>query len=252
MSNEEIVAAIQNGNNSLMLQLWENVAKLAKKFAYKLYTALEGRRSLTLDDLMQTAYIALCDAVVTYKPDLAAFSTWYVVYLRKHFMEAAGFHGKSKINDPINHASSLDQPIIDGEDITLGDSIEDPRADDTMRSVEDRIWLDQLREVLGEMLLELPEKQADILYRRFWREQTYTEIGNDIGIAGQNVRVNEWRGLINLRSPNNLQRLKSFHEFDCYNGTGMGTYKRTGMSVQERYMIYQNCTGNPRTKALRG
>lgn len=236
MSNEEMVALIQKGDNSLMLQLWENVSRLAKKYAYKLHAALEGRRSLTIDDLTQIAYIALCDAVDTYKMDVAAFSTWYVICLRKHFMEAAGLHGKSKTNDPINHASSLDQPIVDGEDITLGDSIEDPRAADTLQSIEDRIWLDQLREVLGQMLLELPEKQADILYRRFWHDQTYAEIGADIGIAIQNVRANEWRGLRNLRTPKNIQMLKPFDEFDCYNGTGLVTFKKTGMSVQERYV----------------
>lgn len=236
MSNEEMVALIKTGDNSLMLQLWENVSRLAKKYAYKLHAALDGRRGLTIDDLIQTAYVALCDAVCTYKPDVAAFSTWYVIYLRKHYLEAAGLHGKSKTNDPINHASSLDQPIIDGEDITLGDSIEDPRAADTMQSVEDHIWLNQLREVIGEMLLELPEKQADILYRRFWQNQTYTAIGADIGIASQNVRVNEWRGLKKLRAPKNLQRLKSFNEFDCYNGTGLSTFKKAGMSVQERYV----------------
>lgn len=88
MSNEEMVIEIQTGNNGLMIQLWEDVQGLAKKYAYKLYTALEGRRGLTADDLVQTGYIALCDAVRTYKPHLAAFSTWYMVYLRKHFMEA--------------------------------------------------------------------------------------------------------------------------------------------------------------------
>ena len=50
MSNEELVALIQKGNDSLMLQLWDNVIGLVKKFAYRLYIVLEGRRGITVDD----------------------------------------------------------------------------------------------------------------------------------------------------------------------------------------------------------
>lgn len=236
MSNEELAVMIQKGNNSLMLQLWDGVYGLVNKFAHRALTALEGRRGLTLDDLIQVGYLALVDAVSSYDPDTAAFSTWFVIHLRKHFSEAAGLHGERKKNEPIDNAASLDKPLLDGEDITLADVVEDPGAMYTLQSVEDQIWLDQLREVLGEMMQEMPEKQADVLYRRYWQNQTYTEAGEEIGIATENVRKNEWRGLRFLREPRNRKRLRPFYEFDCYSGTGLGAFKSSGASVQERYM----------------
>lgn len=237
MSNEEIVIKIQNGDNSLMLQLWGNVYGLVKKYAYRVYTALEGRRGLVVDDYLQVGYLALVDAVNTYKPGAAAFSTWFVIYLRKHLLEAAGMHGKRKINEPIDSACSLDKPLLDGEDVTLEDVVEDPGAASCMQSVEDQIWLDQLREVLGEMMLEMPEKQADVLYRRYWKNQTYTQAGEEIGIAAENIRKNEWKGLCFLREPRNRKRLRPFFYFDCYSGTGLGEFQKSGCSVQERYLL---------------
>ena len=237
MSNEELVGLIQRGDNQLMLQLWDGVAGLVKNYAHRVYNALEGRRGLTLDDLIQEGYIALADAVSSYDPDVAAFSTWFVIHLRKRFQEATGQHGNRKKNEPIDWAVSLDTPLLDGEDITLADVVEDTNAAYTLQSVEDRIWLDQLREVLGEMMLEMPEKQADVLYRRYWKDQTYAEAGKEIGIAAENVRKNEWRGLRFLREPRNRKRLRPFYEFDCYSGTGLGAFRKTGCSVQERYIL---------------
>lgn len=236
MSNEELALLIQKGNDALMLQLWDNVFGLVKKFAYRAHTVLEGRRGLTIDDLMQAGYLALTDAVATYDPGVAAFSTWLAIHLRKHFQEAAGLHGERKKNEPMDTAVSLDKPLLDGEDITLADVVEDTNAACTLQSVEDRIWLDQLREVLGEMMLEMPEKQADVLYRRYWQNQTYAEAGEEIGMAAQNVKVTEWRGLRFLREPRNRKRLRPFYEFDCYSGTGLGAFRKTGCSVQERYV----------------
>lgn len=239
MSNEEMVAMIQKGNNSLMLQLWENIYALVCKYANRFYTALEGRRGITIDDLKQTAYLALVDAVDSYKPGVAAFSTWYVIYLRKHFQEAAGLHGERKKNEPMDTATSLDTPLLDGEDITLADVVEDTEAACTLQSVEDRIWLDQLREVLGDMMMDMPEAYADTLYRRFWKDQTYSKAAEELGIAGQSVKLREYKGLQYLRQPKNRNKLRPFYDFNFYRGTGLGAYKQSGNSVQERYVIHK-------------
>ena len=122
------------------------------------------------------------------------------------------------------------------EGMTLADVVEDSGAAYTLESVEDQIWLDQLREILGEMMVEMPEKQADVLYRRYWRNQTYAEAGEEIGIAVENVRNNESKGLRFFREPRNSRRLRPFYDFDCYSGTGLRAFRSSGASVQERYL----------------
>ena len=243
MSNEELVAVIQSGEEERMGELWEQAKGLVAWKARHIMTALDLRGSscgVEIEDLVQSGYLALVKAVETYKQENGAFSTWLTCHLKNTFADVTGYRTQRDKNDPLNNALSLEKTIADGEDFTLADTIEDPHAADAMQSIEDRIWFDQLREVIGEMLLDLPEKQADILYRRFWQDQTYAAIGADIGIAAENVRVNEWRGLRNLRRSNNMNRLTSFHEFDCYSGTGLGAFQKTGVSVQERYLMIED------------
>lgn len=238
MSNEELVAAIQNGEKRTG-ELWEQVQRLVKWKARRIFTALELRGiscGCEFDDLVQCGYLAMVTAVETYTPESSSFSTWLMYYLQKEFAEITGYRTKRGRCEPLNEAYSLDKPLLDGEDFTLADVVEDSGASYTLESVEDQIWLDQLREVLGEMMQEMPEKQADVLYRRYWQNQTYTEAGEEIGIAAQNVQVAERRGLRFLREPRNRKRLRPFYEFDCYSGTGLGAFKSSGASVQERYM----------------
>lgn len=242
MSNEELVHEIQNGNLNLMEQLWENVYRLVYKFAVRYHGLLDGHGGLTIDDLVQTGYVALAEAVETYNPDAAAFSTWLCTYLRKNFRIAAGLHGKAKTLDPINTKVSLNAAIDDDGETELMEVVEDPAAAMAMGNAEDRIWLEQLREVIGSLMAEMPEKQAAALYHRYWLNQSYTDAGEDLGIAGWNVHMAEQRGLRFLRQPKNAKYLKPFHDFDYYGGTGLVAFKRGGMSVQEKYLIRQEET----------
>ena len=34
--------------------------------------------------------------------------------------------------------------------------------------------------------------------------------------------------------------MSPFYEFDCYHGTGLGAFRSTGASIQERYMMKQD------------
>lgn len=239
MSNEELVQEIQNGNQSLMEQLWGNVYRLVYKLAMNYHGLLGGHGGLTIEDLVQEGYPALAEAVETYKPDVAAFSTWLCIYLRKNFRIAAGLHGKAKTLDPINTKVSLNATIDDEGEAELMEVVEDPAAAMSMGNTEDRIWLEQLREVIGSLMAEMPEKQAEALYHRYWLNQSYTDAGEDLGIAGWNVHTAEQRGLRFLRQPKNAKHLKPFYDFDYYGGAGMGAFKHSGMSVQERYLIRQ-------------
>lgn len=80
LSNEELVILIKNGENEAdnMLKLWEQNEKLIYKFAKK-YTGFAE-----LCDLMQEAYLGLCEAVRFFDCSKGFAFTTYLRYWIKH------------------------------------------------------------------------------------------------------------------------------------------------------------------------
>ena len=115
MSNEELVAAIQAGEDR-MGELWIQVEGLVKWTAKHRIAILEGRGGVEFEDLYQSGYPALVAAVYSYKPDKGAFSTWFMFYLRTAFAEATGHRTAKQKLDPLNAALSLDTPLGDDAD----------------------------------------------------------------------------------------------------------------------------------------
>lgn len=244
LSNEELALSIQKGDTGKLEELWEAVRGLAAWRAKQILTALEGKRGVTMDDFMQTGFLALVDAVQTFDPEAGAlFSTWYSIHLRKCYVELAGFRTKTQRLDPIHEATSLDAPISDEDGDSWGEIIADPHGQDAMVDAEERLWRDQLRATVATVTGDLPEDQREILYRRFWLGQTYAEAGDgDAGIA----RNAESKALRRLRRPDKSKHLRPFHDFSFYAGTGLGSFRSSGLSVQERYLMKQEARPNGR------
>lgn len=237
MSNEELVLSIQKGNTAELERLWEAVRGLAAWRAKQMLTALEGKRGVVMDDFMQEGFLALVDAVQTFDPAAGAlFSTWYGVHLRKRYVELVGFHTDKQRLDPIHEATSLDAPISDEDGDTWSEVVADPHGEDGMMNTEERLWREQLRDTVSMVTQDLPEDQQEILYRRFWLGQTYAEAGDgDAGVA----RNAESKALRRLRRPDKSKHLRPFVDFNFYAGTGLGSFRSSGLSVQERYLIMQ-------------
>lgn len=249
MSNEELTTAIQNGEQGRMLELWNNVYRLVYKYARHYLGLLEGRGGLTIEDLLQTGYVALADAVESYDSTVAAFSTWLCIYLRKHFRIAAGLHGKAKTNDPINSKVSLNAPIAEEDGDTLDALIEDPNSTATFQSVEDAIWTEQLHNALENALSSIPDDMAEVLRLRNFEGLSLDEIGERWNLSRERVRQLENKGIRELRKPKTACTLRPFYDFDFYSGTGLAAFRNSGMSVQERYVAMEE---ERRERAWRG
>ena len=186
------------------------------------------------EDLYQTGYIALTEAVKTYKPEGMSFSSWLVYYLKSAFAAATGYRTTSGQNEPLNNALSLDMPTGDETDgLTLGDCVEDPKATDEIAVTVEELWKNQLSDALREAMATIPEQQADILRLRYFEERSLEETRRQLGISRDRVAQEERRGLRQLRTDTLLQ----FYEFDYYGGTGLTAFRNSGRSVQERYLI---------------
>lgn len=234
MTNEELAMKIQNGEAEHMPQLWDQVKRLVYKMAHRWVFRFDGARGVTVDDLINSGYIALTEAVETFRPE-GAFTTWFTLYLKNAFLEAYGL--RSHKNDPLHGAVSLDAPLQIDEDLTLGDSVADPYGEAALLAQEDKLFQVQLHEALEETLSTLPEDQSEVLRLHYYDSLSFAEIAQCVGVYPQTVKQRESKALRTIRRSPKAQQLTSFIDFDCYHGVGSGTFQRTGMSIQERYLM---------------
>lgn len=170
MTNEEVAVLAKSGNEKSVLLLWERVKYFAKKQAGRWIAAWEGRGGIVLDDLMQVSFLALLDALSGYDPDGGSFIGWYALKLRTAFTAAYGQRTQRDRRDPLQTATSLSTPIDnEDDDLTLGDTIEDPGAMKAMETVEENDRLQHLHDIMQDVLSTLPEDQRQAVVEKYYR-----------------------------------------------------------------------------------
>lgn len=239
MSNEELVATIQSGEDR-MGELWAQVEKLVMWKAHRVMTALDGRGGVEFDDLYQSGYPALVAAVDSYKPECGAFSTWLGYHLKTAFAEATGYRSKKQQSDPIHRATSLDMPLSDEADSDdLMAIIADPAGMKGLEAAEEAIYHQQLHDALEVALDAIPEQYSEVLRQRHYEGLTLAEIGELQGTTAERVRQMEYKAIRHIHKPSIVCHLRPFYDFDFFCGTGLSAFQHTGMSIQERYLVIE-------------
>ena len=169
MTNEEVAMLAQSGNEKYVLLLWERVKYFAKKQAGKWIAAWDCRGGIVLDDLMQVSFMALLEALRGYDPDGGSFIGWYAMRLKAAFTVAYGQRTQRDRRDPLQTATSLETPLDDDDDLTLGDTIEDPEAVKAMETVEENDRLHHLHDIMQEVIETLPEDQRTAIVEKYYR-----------------------------------------------------------------------------------
>ncbi len=108
--NSDLAVRIQNGERELLPVLWASIERLAAWHANRLLCRLPYW-TIEFDELIDSAYIALADAVYTYDSTRAAFSTHYAMRLKTAFSEALGGRSLRQRNDPLRYALRFEAPI---------------------------------------------------------------------------------------------------------------------------------------------
>ena len=106
---------------------------------------------------------------------------------------------------------SLDTPVGDEEDTSIGSFVEDARppgpADATSNAM--------LAEALKEILDTLTEREADVLRMRFGmydgRTHTLEEVGQIFGVTRERIRQIENKAIRKLRHPSRAKRIRDFY-----------------------------------------
>ena len=234
-TNEELAAEVQKGDRQAAHELWEGVRRFAAKTAARWNNAFDGRNGVTVNDLINSAYIAMVDAATTYKPEKGAFLTWYAFYLKTAFCECYGLRKRQP--DPLNSAQSLDAPLGDNGDGTFSDILADPNGEAPLQALEEELYQQQLHDALEVELDKLPAPYGEILRMRYYDQLTYPEIAAATGEKPGKLHTMEGKALQRIRCSSTGKQLVAFYDFDYFHGTGFRRFKETGVSIQERYLI---------------
>jgi len=105
---------------------------------------------------------------------------------------------------------SMETPIGDDEDSSLGDFIEDSN----ILSPSDSADLEGMGETVREMLSTLTPREAKVLRMRFGlgmnTDHTLEEVGKQFDVTRERIRQIEAKALRKLRHPSRAERLRSF------------------------------------------
>lgn len=112
-----------------------------------------------------------------------------------------------KLNqDPI----SLEMPVGEEDDSSLGDFIEDESA----MAPPHEAGLQLLREQVGDVLDTLSPRERDVILMRYGlgdgRNRTLEDVGRHVGVTRERIRQIEAKALRKLRHPSRAQKLRDF------------------------------------------
>lgn len=138
----------------------------------------------------------------------------------------------------IRPRSTADPVGEDGEE-TLEDFLKDDR--DPISDAIDRIHNEELHEAIENELKAIPEKEADVIRRRYYKEQTLKQVAAGIGVSIEGARQIEEKALRKLRRPKARRRLQAYlTDSSAYSEGlrgGLNLFKTDHTSAQERALI---------------
>lgn len=237
MSNEELAARIKDGERDKLLELWEQVRNLIARLSIRRYILTDGLGGVEVDDLIQSGYIAMVNAVEDFDPGAGyKFSTFLTQHLKTAFAEAGGYRSDKQRMDPLQHCDSLDRPIDEGSEDTLLDLQAAPG--DCIADADRRIWLEQLHAALARAMEPFPEDWRSTLECHYYRGKTQEETAQELHTTRQEVRKAESKALIKLSGNKELRRYREELELDrrtpWYLHVGRNEFTTTGTSAVEK------------------
>ena len=106
---------------------------------------------------------------------------------------------------------SLDTPVGDEEDTSIGSFVEDERTPGPADATSNAMLAEALKEILD----TLTEREADVLRMRFGmydgRTHTLEEVGQNFHVTRERIRQIENKAIRKLRHPSRAKKIKDFY-----------------------------------------
>lgn len=218
LTNDKLALAIQQGDTDKMPQLWAQVERLVAWKASRVIASIGEGSIIEFDDLYNSGYFALCDAVRLYAPDpdceaseTGRFNALFMLRLKTAFQDARMRGTATQRHDPIQTAARLDAPIPGYDDIALGDALQSDT--DVDLDVISQVWTEESSRALRKALSALPANESQILRFCFYKRMSVEEIARKAGRGENEVRALIHKALYHLRNSRTADDLeRCIHE----------------------------------------
>lgn len=186
---------------------------------------------ISLEDLEQAARIGILCARTAYSPDRGAWATWSAYFIQRELRRLVG-RGPGGSLPPV--ALSLDEPITEDTETTLGDMIPDgaPPVGEALEAAERSIVLAAAVDRLGKL-----EREAVI--RVYLGGERQTAAAEGMGVSTPAFRCILERGKRQLRRDRMLRAFCEERPSPTYS-TGLQAFRETGLSAPERAVIWKD------------
>lgn len=213
---QEYELALKAKNGDSMAR--EKLVESNSRFVISVAKQFQGR-GLPLEDLISEGNLGLLIAIDKFEPETGNhFISYAIWWIRQSILKALNEKSRmvrlpaNKIKDADIYGvdvTSLDTPINDDEDSSLGDVIQS--TDD---SPEDSVMEQTLTEAIDKALSSFDDKERDIIIRRFGLHNTepmsLQEIGSLYGVTKERIRQIEKKVLTSMRQIDEVQDLRAY------------------------------------------
>jgi RNA polymerase sigma-70 factor (ECF subfamily) len=174
-----LLAVAKKQDKAAFAELFEYFAPRIKSFLMK-----GGAAPDQADELAQETMITVWQRASTYDPAKASASTWIFTIAR---------------NKRIDAIRKTPRPEVDADDIEL--------ADDAP-SASDEIAQGQETDIMARAIQNLPQEQADLLYKSFFEDKTHADIAKETNLPLGTVKSRIRLALDRLRGDRNVTELR--------------------------------------------
>lgn len=174
-----LLAVAQKQDKGAFAELFEYFAPRIKSFLMK-----GGAAPDQADELAQETMISVWQKAASFDPAKASASTWIFTIAR---------------NKRIDAIRKTPRPEVDADDIEL--------ADDAP-SASDEIAQGQETDIMARAIQNLPQEQADLLYKSFFEDKTHADIAKETNLPLGTVKSRIRLALDRLRGDRNVTELR--------------------------------------------
>ncbi len=214
MTNEEMCISIQNGDNTLKSQLWDNVSKIYYFLADKFFSNNAEKCTkcgLQRDDIHQLSYFAFEHSLKAFDISKGyAFTTYakfsLLAVIKSYFCK-----------DTLNRCKSLDEIIRDDEDgQTVADLVADNDSSAPFEKIEENSEKENISKAVRAAVDKLPDQERDVISKHYFDNRTFDSISEEMGVSCERVRQIKVKALRYLRHPKISKRLQDDLGYSSY------------------------------------
>lgn len=243
MTNEELCKRIQEGETELIPTLWEQCEKFIKLQADRRFNHVLGHVSADVEDLYQSGYFALLEAMQTYTETDGgrSFIGWLDYSLRTQFAEVLGYRTQKQKMAIERRAISIDgerESKKDGEIFTLEAFIPDPAQELELEEVLERDRQQRIKEYVYGKVNGLPGDCQYITLNMLENDLSASKTADRLDMDRSKVRNIYVKSLNILKNRVRTDR-KMLQDMDlwqarAWGGSGLEAWKKYNESSVER------------------